>query len=232
MRKLFFLFIIGLAGWYVYQHTGIFKGEHQGGAPSDNGPDFIARLRDQVSGDSEKPAAGTAAPSATTPAAPAAGAKELIGCNLLDENGNTFDFGSFLGRNRDKVVMLCVDIANRPHCAAGGDDNMRAHYRLIEDLQGRYGDRVQVVGYNFSGSLEQVRAYKSYYGFDYPMLTFPQNATASSAAEAQQMKAFFESFNGITCPAVMFIKDGRHIVKTVSDVKDDPALEGMLSGLL
>lgn len=224
MKKLVFLIVAGLAGWYLYQHYGVFKSGGQQAAPEA-----------QAGNTSEGPA-GQAAPQSGADGAPAADtavsdAKEIAGCSLIDENGSAFDLSSFLAQNKDKVVMLCVDIANRPHCAAGGDDSMRALYHTLDDLQNRYSDRVQVVGYNFSGSLEQVRDYKSYFGFNYPMLTFPPNPTASSEAEAKQMQTFLETFNGVNCPEVMFIKDG-HIVKTISPVREDSALEETLKELI
>jgi hypothetical protein len=227
MKKLILLIVIGLAGWYLYQHAGVLKSGAQQGNVADSQQSQAA----QQAGGNEAPAAASS-DSGTSGAKVLSDTKEIIGCDLIDENGDKFDFGSFLLQNKDKVVMLCVDIANRPHCAAGGDDNMRALYHTLDDLQNKYSDRVQVVGYNFSGSLEQVRDYKSYYGFNYPMLTFPANVTASSVAEAKQMTTFLETFNGVNCPEVMFIKDGSQVVRTASDIRDNSALEGILKELL
>ena len=226
MKKFVLLAVFVFGSWYLYQHF------IECGVPSEISSQNV---QEKIAGDSTKNGGGVSAGDAVQVANPQlvqpTGGRTISGCKMVDESGNTVDLDDILSRNKNKILVLHINNANREHCPKGDD---KEHFNAIADLQSRYADRIEVVGYNFSGNPNQVRDFKSYYGVNYAMLTIPQNL--ASMDEFKRVKAFYGCIgatNGaLKMPMTLFVKDGKYIVKNISGLIGYSELDNALQEAL
>jgi hypothetical protein len=231
MKKMLFLIVVIAAGYYIYnnseytdhikQYLGIVSSQTTGKDVSGKTADASVDSSPAVS------SVTTSGGSAKTDSSHSDCA-QIFYCTMVDESGSKVNFDDILNRNHGKILVLHINNANRQHCPRGDD---KAHFEAITDLQNRYSDRIEVVGFNFSGTPGQIKSFKSYYGVTYDMLSIPQ--MIDSMEEGKRVQAFFNSIGAgrggsLTMPAALFIKDGK-IVKKLMGLSGYSELEGALN---
>lgn len=161
----------------------------------------------------------------------------IRGCTLTDESGNPIDFGQVLAANRDRVLVLHINNANRPHCPR--KDDIR-YFNFMEDFGQAYADRVTVVGINYLSPPKSVAKFKSYYHMSYPMLSFGFDKTTMFSDPVAKKKyidkmAFrmaLENGTGtVSMPLTVFITGGDHIVKRLDSFCDYEHLTSALADI-